>query len=203
MGDKKFAAFAKFAGRIKSERRIITSHESLIVPRSCSQRQLHAVGKPNGLWYSCGSSWIEWCGAEEFQINPYVHEIRLDMSRIRVITSVPEFDEFSSQFGMGYWEYHKKLFGSEYNKYLPDAIKQIEDIYGFAGKPDYIDWWQVTDLYAGIEICPYLWERRLEGGLWYYGWDCASGCVWDASAVADVKLIAKYDEKEEKVIACV
>ena len=22
---------------------------------------------------------------------------------------------------------------------------------------------------------------------WYYGWDCASGCIWDPAAVAEIK----------------
>lgn len=42
-----------------------------------------------------------------------------------------------------------------------------------------IDWKAVAKEYDGIEIDPYQYERRFsEGFLWYYGWDCASGCVW-------------------------
>ena len=49
-----------------------------------------------------------------------------------------------------------------------------------------IQWAEVASLYDGIEIAPYQFERRLgyhsEIGKavsdWYYGWDCASGCIW-------------------------
>lgn len=51
---------------------------------------------------------------------------------------------------------------------------------------DHINWPMVADRYQGIVIAPYLWSRRMDGGLWYYGWDCASGCIWDAAAVASV-----------------
>ena len=27
---------------------------------------------------------------------------------------------------------------------------------------------------------------------WYYGWDCASGCVWDASAVQSVEPLPDF-----------
>ena len=47
-----------------------------------------------------------------------------------------------------------------------------------------IDWHAVAQAYAGIEIAPYCWSLRFEYEfLWYYGWDCASGCVWELSAV--------------------
>lgn len=37
---------------------------------------------------------------------------------------------------------------------------------------------------------PYQWRRRNERGFsWYYGWDCASGCIWRASAIREIRLI--------------
>lgn len=44
-----------------------------------------------------------------------------------------------------------------------------------------------TREYAGIIITPYQWARRLELS-WYYNWDCASGCIWDVSAILGVHL---------------
>ena len=48
-----------------------------------------------------------------------------------------------------------------------------------------INWQPLTEQYAGIIISPYQWKRRLDGRAsdWYYGWDCASACIWDLSAV--------------------
>ena len=52
-----------------------------------------------------------------------------------------------------------------------------------------INWRAVAGDYAGLIITPYQWSRRLEPYSWYYGWDCASGCIWDPSAITDIKLI--------------
>ena len=48
----------------------------------------------------------------------------------------------------------------------------------------FIDWVEVAEQYQGIIIAPYIYARRLtHHTFWYYGWDCASGCVWDKEAV--------------------
>jgi hypothetical protein len=54
-----------------------------------------------------------------------------------------------------------------------------------------IDWARVAEEYQGIIIAPYCWQRRLDGPAhsWYYGWDCASGCIWDAEAIAELVAI--------------
>ena len=50
-----------------------------------------------------------------------------------------------------------------------------------------IDWPRVASDYAGIEICPYLSSKRMdEDSFWYYGWDVASGCVWDSKGITDL-----------------
>jgi len=36
----------------------------------------------------------------------------------------------------------------------------------------------VSKEYDGIEIAPYQWDARLSL-IWYYGWDVASGCIWN------------------------
>lgn len=33
---------------------------------------------------------------------------------------------------------------------------------------------------------PYRFDRRFST-IWYYGWDCASGVIWNLDAVADIK----------------
>lgn len=39
-------------------------------------------------------------------------------------------------------------------------------------------------------ITPYCWPARMDPDLiWYYGWDCASGCIWDASTIHQVTRI--------------
>ncbi len=42
-----------------------------------------------------------------------------------------------------------------------------------------VKWNVVANQYDGIQIAPYIGERRLDGETsWYYSWDCASGCIW-------------------------
>lgn len=73
--------------------------------------------------------------------------------------------------------------------------------YGFHMPFNHIDWPRVeADGFHGIEISPYLWKRRLEGGMWYYGWDCAAGVIWNKAAVHSVELIAKYDKKRDRIV---
>ena len=53
-----------------------------------------------------------------------------------------------------------------------------------------IDWKKVKSKYQGIIIAPYQWSCRLNlDSNWYYGWDCASGCIWDLDCIKDFKLI--------------
>jgi hypothetical protein len=47
-----------------------------------------------------------------------------------------------------------------------------------ARKEWYVDWNRIAAKHEGIEINPYQWKYRHKY-LWYYGWDVASGCVWN------------------------
>ncbi len=49
-----------------------------------------------------------------------------------------------------------------------------------------LEWDKVKDKYQGIIIAPYQWECRLAlETCWYYGWDCASGCIWDLDCIKE------------------
>jgi len=82
---------------------------------------------------------------------------------------------------------------------VPDTLLQITSLaalykftkdYGQARVyPGFVDrsninWSAVADRYSGIEISPYQWEAR-DGSetSWYYGWDVASGCIWDPAII--------------------
>jgi hypothetical protein len=79
---------------------------------------------------------------------------------------------------------------------VPDAnVLTIGDVDGLDGFTDthqldryHLDWPKVAANHQGVVIAPYQWSRRFEH-LWYYGWDCASGCIWDLSAIADVTVL--------------
>ena len=50
-----------------------------------------------------------------------------------------------------------------------------------------VDWVRAAQHYDGIVITPYQPNLRLtEETYWYYGWDCASGCIWRPQFVSIV-----------------
>ena len=156
-------------------------------------------GKPGGLWYSCGNGWLDWCLAESFGFGPYLFEVCVDMDKIKVISNVEEFDEFALEYGVSYNQYLRK--------YHPEAARDQVELppinYGHRIVRDYIDWGNFLEKegFYGIEINPYLWKRRLDGGMWYYGWDCASGVIWNKDAVTSVEMVAYYEEGEIRELA--
>jgi len=80
-----------------------------------------------------------------------------------------------------------------YNMNVNDSnilqIKDYSEIINFTNKyimiPStyHINWNKVSFNYDGIEINPYIWKARHEF-LWYYGWDVASGCIWNLDKVS-------------------
>lgn len=49
-----------------------------------------------------------------------------------------------------------------------------------------IDWKRVAKSYNGIEINPYQYKARFNIS-WYYGWDVASGCIWNPKAITNIE----------------
>ena len=117
--------------------------------------------KPAGLWVSVGTAWAEWCEVEQYNRSGFSHVsevvLRRD-ARILCMGSGEQLDEFTA------------LYGKEGSH--PLLLKEIS-------------WPRVAEDFQGIIISPYVWERRLELS-WYYGWDCASGCIWDGDAIAEI-----------------
>lgn len=130
------------------------------------ERPRPRLDKPAGFWVSVegnGDGWSDWCRSEQFGVdslaNEHVVTLKPD-ARILRIESAAGIDAFTDQYGIAADRGH---------------------VYG-------IDWAAVAAEYQGIIITPYQWSRRLRpGSSWYYGWDCASGCIWDLSAVASVE----------------
>lgn len=126
--------------------------------------------KPNGLWVSWGDgegSWPAWCENEGFGLKRLVAITEIELvptANILRLSGADDIDAFDSQFSR-----------------LREYQKQPSWRWG----PDCIGWNEVAAIYDGILIAPYIWERRLhDRARWYYTWDCASGCIWNPSAVA-------------------
>lgn len=127
--------------------------------------------KPNGLWVSVEGfeediNWKDWCEAEEFRLEhlKYAYEIILKPDHnLLILTSPAQLQEFTEN-------------------YKGELIPGLRSI-------DIIQWGLVAQKYTGILIAPYQWSCRFEPGLfWYYGWDCASGCIWDLRVIKSINL---------------
>lgn len=132
----------------------------------CPNRYITEMTKPNGLWVSVEgeTDWKEWCERENF---------RLDCLKTA---------------------YEVKLRNDAHILHLNTEEKVFELIerYPYAPIKGTIDWDKISRTYQGIIIAPYQWKARLASkSRWYYGWDCASGCIWDMEAIEEVKLIDK------------
>jgi len=147
--------------------------------------------KPDGFWYACGDEWIRWVKAEMPRWKgSYLYSVTLDYSRILKITNEQELLAFTDEYG-SYRDH-----SSPYDKARKLKKKSATKL-AFEKKYRYINWQQVAEKYAGIEICPYIGTQRLKM-IWYYGWDVASGCIWDTSAVKGLKLLKGPKPKPAK-----
>jgi hypothetical protein len=132
--------------------------------------------KPRGFWVSVlgEQDWPAWCQAEGFNVTAlrHAHEVTLRAdARVLMLTTLDDLDRFNGQYG------RVPKWAKDWAKDL--GYKMIE-----------IDWAAVAQQHDGLVIAPYQWERRHEH-MWYYGWDCASGCIWNLSAVDRVWTSAK------------
>jgi len=151
------------------------SAESTLVPRSVEQeRPFH---KPFGLWLSVDGEddWPAWCQGAQFGLDRLTYRFRVQLADGWLHLGTPEaVTEFGNEFGVDLLgDYGPRLFGD--------------------GGPVYhhIDWPRVAEKWPGIVIAPYLFSMRLDmTHSWYYTWDVASGCVWDASIIESVEPVA-------------
>src|SRR5262245_25168 len=120
--------------------------------------------KPSGLWLSVEDDWELWCRDENFGVDRLAHRYEVTLrgdANLLTLSTCEHIDAFTARFS--------------------EPLAASRSYHS-------IDWARVKDLYQGIVIAPYLWERRLAPHtLWYYGWDCASACVWDTAAIEEVR----------------
>jgi hypothetical protein len=148
------------------------SHKPELAPRTVPEEDhvtLFRGDKPKGLWLSddaAEESWPWFCSQDGWPLGRYRFEVTVsDDANILVLDTVDKLLAFSELYN-----------GAE----------------PFPGQPDtgirsVIDWPQVAEDFQGILISPYQWDLRYDPRTqFYYGWDVASACVWDASAIARV-----------------
>lgn len=127
--------------------------------------------KPNGVWLSVDGKydWPHWCASEGFrtELLAYRHVFEItDPSRVALLDHPAHISEMTEQWRADPPGYPQILRGDSWN----------------------LDWPTITQQCGGMIIAPYHWSQRLRDNTrWYYGWDCASGCVWDLSLLRHVK----------------
>jgi hypothetical protein len=131
--------------------------------------------KPVGFWVSdddCEDNWFDWCLGENWGLDHLKSccEVICDHSKLLILKSKSELRSFSHEYKI-----------QPYKAKHPD----LAFMYG-------INWPKVGESYAGIVITPYIWECKNSVHdifHWYWGWDCASGCIWNASIISEIKQI--------------
>lgn len=127
--------------------------------------------KPYGLWLSVDDSWEKWCISESFRIDSlkYKHDVKLSKNaNILKISSTEEVDDFNYEYSFNSGEY------LSLNRML-------------------INWDRVYEDYDGIIISPYNYGMIRYIYMWYYAWDCESGCIWNIDIIESIKLLNCYD----------
>lgn len=137
--------------------------------------------KPVGFWlsvedYEDDQNWKTWCEAEDFNLECLAYRYKIflkDSAKILLLTSYDEIIEFTMKY--------KAEVSLKSNQFLYPEEKPF--VYQ-------INWLAVKKLYDGIIIAPYVWGCRLDTcSCWYYGWDCASGCIWNVDVIESFKLV--------------
>lgn len=121
--------------------------------------------KPTGLWISRDGpdSWEEWCKHNsERLLGQFKHGVAVrPEANLLWILSPAQLLDFTEK----YKDREKLSFLQSHN----------------------IKWDAVASDYDGIMIIPYIYSCRLDPHCsWYYGWDCASGCIWNREMIAGV-----------------
>ncbi len=141
--------------------------------------------KPNGFWFDVNEEWRRWCEADRFRPETlrYRHTVTLlDSSRILFLRRARDIDAFTRKYGRNLSARIQFLQSTDdryafTSKYGQDLIGDIQKQFSH-----YIMWEEVAAKHSGIIIVPYSPSRSLSY-IWYYGWHCASGCVWDTNII--------------------
>lgn len=141
--------------------------EFYLAPMTYGQAVNH---KPHGFWVSVKgpTDWASWCVDNEFCADSIEREYRVELvpeANVLVLDSVASLLDFTQTFSTP-WEWES------------DRATALD-------LPRPINWPAVAQAWGGIVIAPYQWSLRMDLH-WYYGWDCASGCIWDLSQIQSV-----------------
>jgi len=105
-------------------------------------------------------------------------------------------------YGYVFSEYIHEIKINPSNMILIQNDEQMDSFNSDFSTSGGINWEEVAKKYSGIEICRWLPKKHQpgEGYSWYYGWDVASGCIWDEDAARSIELFAHFDKTSRKYV---
>ena len=138
-----------------------------------SQESKRVFGKPVGLWYGFGDSWIEFLKYEmEMSYKDlkakHAYKIYPNFDRIITLKTEDDITNFTKK-------YHMDPNGVEHMAFFPNND---------------INWVKVSQDYDGVEIPDYYNVKLMSDDpfySWLYLWDVDSGCIWNASGIKRLK----------------
>jgi hypothetical protein len=154
-----------------------TDKEFELEPRDYDEPMLYWRAKPIGLWVSVEGErdWKSWCESEEFRLDSLAisYEVILkEDANILYLTTPEEILNLHLEYSFLRTQWKD-----------PEGTKLC--------KSYELDWKKMKKKYQGIIISPYQWDCRFHNdACWYYGWDCASGCIWDLSCIKEFRKVS-------------
>jgi len=136
------------------------SDHTAVAPHACAQPAYSM--KPKGLWVSVDGpdDWAEWCRDNNFERG--ANRFKITVAEGPLILSTAD---------------DVRAFGRQYATKQDPSLSRLM-----------LDWWRVAERWPGLIITPYQWSCRLDMDTsWYYGWDCASGCIWNPDVITSVR----------------
>jgi hypothetical protein len=141
--------------------RIHITHSENLEPKQVNQENDRP--KPKGLWYGVGFEWLDFTISDFtsfYDKNKNVSVFEFDVNSANLLR-ITNFDELTA--------FDKEYCTSTERYRNPDWVRLAKE-------------------YNGIEIAPYIYKGRFEIS-WYYGWDVASGCIWNPKGLKIKKLM--------------
>lgn len=139
------------------------SHTPITYVRSHPMQGSMPMFKPVGFWVSVddsNKSWPDFAHRQNYTIGSIRHSVKLkEDAKPLLIESIEELVDFTEKYG-------ERFFGEQH-----------------------INWQLVEKEYPAVIITPWRYDYRKHRSLFWYGsWDCASGCIWDASIVEEITI---------------
>ncbi len=137
--------------------------------RTYEQEAPSTFGKPHGFWVSV-------VGEDDWAtfVTDNMDSVRLNHTQRVTLAAEANILRINSAYELDVFAKHNAVETNYERRYARPWNKWP------------IDRRAVAEKYDGIIIAPYQWSRRMNLD-WYYTWDCASGCIWNLSAIASVE----------------